>query len=237
MIFHKKIIFFWKEKISPKLRFPYSFWVQGCQERSSIVYFQIFRVTGTQESLISIGFQVMENLDFHDFATWKIAKLAILRRSQRPQTRKLSGKRSIDIILLSRKNNVIFMKNIFSQYFPIFRLFKTASFVVLAVWRCHCPYTVFYTENLLKSNPDRSQKKLISQGKMSENREIFFSHFQLRYYQEKIARHSESPRVTHQSPSKIFRIQKCTSDCSRSAGRVTWSRACNASWIQGVASV
>ena len=60
--------------------------------------------------------------------------------------------------------------------------------------------------------------------KIPESWKIFFLLFQLPYYSEKIVRHSESPCVTHQSPSKNFRTKNNTSDCSRSARRVT-SRA------------
>ena len=44
----------------------------------------------------------------------------MLERSQHPQTPKLCGKRSIDIIFGYRKKCIFFTKNIFAQYFLTF---------------------------------------------------------------------------------------------------------------------
>ena len=52
-IFCKKNIFFLQRKTLPILRFPYSFGVWGCWERSNTGYFVIFRVPGTPKSWIS----------------------------------------------------------------------------------------------------------------------------------------------------------------------------------------
>ncbi len=86
------------------------------------------------------GQDLVEIYDFGVPETRKIAKWAMLGRSQKPHTRNICVKLSIGNVFLCRKKLIFFTKNIFSQYFHIFSAPQDSEFQDLADPGCVRPY-------------------------------------------------------------------------------------------------